>query len=174
MVDGGELDPVVADAWGYEPHFVPTITEIVNAGLAEKNKTASAASSEMGMSKQWLTDLANGDVQQFPKTVDSIRVLARYFGITEATIVLGYARSLGLNIPTSLSALAQRLPPEAYRLTETQVHAVRLMIKAMVEPDLASRWDVQSERDERLAAKRGTSKGQALRAKQDADAEDQQ
>ena len=67
-----------------------------------------------------------------PKT---IRAMARALSVTETTVVLAAARSLGLTIPLAdASRLAELLPPSAARLTKMQIAAVRQVVRAMVEP----------------------------------------
>lgn len=89
-------------------------------------------------SKRW-QQIATKVDPKFPDPA-TIRSIARALSVSETTVVLAAARSLGLTIPLAdASRLAELLPPSAARLTPMQVAAVRQVVRAMVEPmDIAA------------------------------------
>lgn len=89
-------------------------------------------------SKRW-QQIATKVDKNFPDP-PTIRAMARALSVTETTVVLAAARSLGLTVPLAdASRLAELLPPSAARLTAMQVAAVRQVVRAMVEPlDIAA------------------------------------
>lgn len=76
-----------------------------------------------------LQQLATKSLQNFPDP-DSIHSMARGFGVSEKSIVLAAAVSLGLDVETGQSRLETLLPPSAASLTDEQIQLVIGMIRS--------------------------------------------
>lgn len=123
--------------------------------------------------KRW-HQLATLPIRNFPDP-PTVRALSRALGVTETTVVLAAARSLGLEVSGSDNDLATLLPSRAGQLTAKQVAAVRQVVMAMAEPEddtgatvtrLPSRR--RESTPEERAAYEGMSEGRALRNRLDA------
>lgn len=111
-----------------------TLQELIAACKGDRSyDQLEAAGGGSPSSKRW-QQIATKVDRNFPDP-PTIRAIARALAVTETTVVLAAARSLGLTIPVAdANRLAELLPPSAARLTPMQVAAVRQVVRAMVEP----------------------------------------
>lgn len=166
----GELDGQ-ADA-----AFVPTLGDLVNAAV-DRGTNVTDLADAAGVNRSWIYKMRDNEVRGFPD-VENVEPFARVLGVRIETLLLAYAKSLGLPLRQGGSRLASLLPAEAAKLNEKQVEALVQVIRAMVPTDAEVIVPVRPARKRRsavdhipLAASKGTSKGRAVRESQDSDAE---
>lgn len=80
-----------------------------------------------------LQQLATRPVRNFPDP-PTIASLASGLGVSQRTVVLAAAESLGIDVGEGVGSLATLLPPSAADLTERQVAAVLGVVRAMADP----------------------------------------
>lgn len=116
---------------------VQTITELVKAqmdvtGRSYRDLEAESERSGHRVKFQTFQELGTVGPKSWPKSVDTIRGLARALGVTEQAIVLAFAKSLGVRLQRS-SALAQQLPAEADDLGPEMRTAILRVIRAAAQ-----------------------------------------
>ncbi len=110
---------------------VPTLQDLFD-GLDRSSHELQADSEDL-VSHQTFSDWRKGDVRRFPK-VETIQAGAATLGVDVTTLVLAFARTLGLEVDRESSRLETRLPPRAGDLTDRQVAAVVSVVDAMLNP----------------------------------------
>jgi len=80
--------------------------------------------------RQRLWQIATGAQKEFPKPA-TIRGLAHGLHVSQRTVVLAWAESVGLDASTNDTRLAQLLPPSAANLTDDQIAAVLATVRSM-------------------------------------------
>ncbi len=86
--------------------------------------------------RQRWQQIATMQQNNFPDPA-TIKTMARVLGVSEMTVVLAAARSVGLDTAGLDGPLALLLPPTTSQLTERQVAAVVNVVRAMLEPEPA-------------------------------------
>ena len=90
---------------------VPTIRDLIRAALDAGRTVRQLADDSGGRVKfQTFQELANHPPKQFPKEPKTIEGMSQALGIPPATVVLAYAKGLGIDVSTS-SSFVLRLPP---------------------------------------------------------------
>ena len=172
---------------------MPTIAELLTAYRdrtgASYEDMARKVDDEINRSR--MHQLATAPPKEFPKRARTVELLAQLLEVPVTTIVLAFAKGLGIPVQSSNTLLADTLPPGTDLLTAEDREVVRVVARALVDARhaLMSGRDTESfvgpfyERppitspepatveDYGLAARRGPSEGQRLRHEQDLDAE---
>ena len=84
---------------------------------------------------QSLQGWASAPPKAFPKKRETFEQLAEVLDTDVTTVVLAFARSLGLDVRASGPAADRVLPPDAERLTERQRAVLLSVVDVMVNPD---------------------------------------
>lgn len=165
---------------------VPTIGELITA---YRDRTGA---SYRDIARKVRDEIHSSAIQKLvvqpPKSFAEARtmeLLAEALDLPVATVVLGYAASLGIPVRDTAPELARRLPAGAADLSTRDVDAIIAVVKRFIEarneffhgarPETPGRpendpADIDPD-DYGLAARRGTSEGRRLREQQDRDAE---
>lgn len=81
---------------------------------------------------QTFQELANHDPRQFPKDVKTIAGMAQALHVTEAAIVLAYAKGLGVPVDGLNNTFALRLPADISSVEPEMQNAIINMARAAV------------------------------------------
>ena len=82
------------------------------------------------LSRQRWQQLAEDPIKEFPKP-DTIRAIASTLGVTESTVVLALAESLGIPM-TQSSRVAALLPAGVDRLSDAALRALLTLMRELV------------------------------------------
>ncbi|MFJ4284048.1 hypothetical protein ACIPY0_00215 [Paenarthrobacter nicotinovorans] len=114
-----------------------TITELIESertasGLSYRDLAARAIAAGYSLKFQYLNDLATTGPKSWPKNPDTIRALAVALRTSEKSVILAYARALGLEVRDSESPLANRLPAGTELLSPPMQDALIKLISAAI------------------------------------------
>lgn len=84
-------------------------------------------------SHQRIQQLASGAVKEWMEP-DNIRSLARGLGVSERTVVLALAESMGLQVAGD-SRISNYLPADTDSLTSRQMQALGNLVRSITDPD---------------------------------------
>lgn len=136
---------------------VPTISELVRGRLDQvgvSSYTLEDLSGAAGarVSRQQFDLLKDGDISTWPTQPEKIKGYAAALGVDERTVVLAFARQLGLDVEENQSALASMLPRTTERLTTAQSIAVADLVRVFTaqESGLGERLDLHGCSPEEL------------------------
>jgi hypothetical protein len=109
---------------------VPTIKDLIRVEL-DRGKSLRDLEVDSGGRVRFQTfqDLSNHPPKQFPKTVDTIRGMAQALQVDETTVVLAYAKGLGVDVSAG-STFALRLPPTVDQLDPQMQNALIALVRA--------------------------------------------
>lgn len=111
---------------------VPTIRELIQEAIdAGKSVRDLAADAGFRVKHQTFQELSKHAPKQFPKDAKTIAGMSLALGYPEATIVLAYAKGLGINVETD-SEFALRLPTGVDGLTPEMQSALVSVARAAV------------------------------------------
>lgn len=121
---------------------VPTISELVRGRLDSGYNTSELQEltsspelpNEARVQRQQFELLADGRVSSYPREPEKIRGYAAALGVDERTVVLAFARQLGLHVEDNQSPLASMLPRDAERLTMPQAIAIADLVRVFTMP----------------------------------------
>lgn len=121
---------------------MPSIRDLISEALAA-GKTVRELETDSGELVRFQTfqELSKHDPKQFPKELKTITGLAAALGVPETTVVLAYAKGLGVDI-NGPSPFALRLPPGVDSLDRDMQDAIVKLIRTAL---VASRRPYQSE-----------------------------
>lgn len=112
---------------------IPSISELIVEALdAGKSSRELSADSGGRVKFQTFQELSRQAPKQFPKDPKTVTGMAIALGYPEATIVLAYAKGLGIPV-TGLSAFALRLPTRVDELAPAMQSALITMARAALE-----------------------------------------
>lgn len=102
-----------------------------------------------------LQQLVRGTIKNFPDP-ETVVALAKGLRVTQSAVVLAAAKSLGLEVGTSMPRLVELLPARAGDLNEAQASAIAHLVMTIVDAAAASDeppadWGTVSEIQERRA-----------------------
>lgn len=121
-----------------EARQVPTIAELVkrrmDGGLSLTDLERLADS---GVARQQFDLISKGRVAAFPGTA-AIEATAKALEVDTRTVVLAYAKQLGLQIEEDRSPLATMLPANTADLTIPQAQAIAGLIRAFASPTMGA------------------------------------
>ncbi|MBX4168093.1 hypothetical protein K3M35_05350 [Rhodococcus sp. DMU2021] len=100
---------------------------------------------------QTFHELCTAPPKSWPKNVETIRGMAAALDVSETAVVLGYARSLGVEVQGE-SMLAQQLPASAGRLTPAQRNAIVSLIRAITTEGTHHGAGIEEEQEPRSQA----------------------
>jgi hypothetical protein len=149
VVDGRLGVPVERQQATRDRSEVSTIKDLIRAALAN-GKTVRQLEADSGGRVRFQTfqELSNAAPKNFPRDVhDTITGMAIALGVPEATIVLAYAKSLGVPVSTG-SAFAMRVPPGVDRLDPAVQDAALGLLRAVVRMEVTSQSPASPEVDE--------------------------
>lgn len=118
---------------GPDAASMPTVGDLVEAAIAKTSATR--LSEAMGVDRAWVYELRKNSVRNFPD-VENVQQYAKALGVEVETLILAFAKTLGLPLEGS-SRLAAFLPPEAKRLNDRQITALVELIRSMVTEEPA-------------------------------------
>lgn len=114
---------------------VPTIRDLIRSALDEgKSVRDLAADSGDRVKFQTFQELANHPPKQFPKDPKTIAGMAGALRVSETTVVLAYAKGLGIGISTD-SGFALRLPVGIDTVDPRMQDALIAVARAAVKSD---------------------------------------
>jgi hypothetical protein len=112
---------------------VPTIRELIRKALdGGKSVRDLAEDSGYRVKFQTFQDLSNHAPKQFPKDPKTITGMALALKVSETSIVLAYAKSLGITVATG-SNLSMRLPADVDKLSPDMQDAIVSVARAALE-----------------------------------------
>ncbi len=103
---------------------------------------------------QSLQGWAAAPPKAFPKKRETFEQLAQVLDTDVTTVVLAFARSLGLDVRATGPAADRVLPPDAERLTERQRAVLLSVVDVMVNPDAEDSGSVTGRDALRRVARR--------------------
>jgi hypothetical protein len=113
---------------------MPTIKDLIRAELDRgKSVRDLEADSDGAVKFQTFQELSSRPPKQFPKSVETIRGMARALRLDETTVVLAYAKGLGIDIHAG-SVFALRLPPDVDQLDPQMQNALIAVARAAAQP----------------------------------------
>lgn len=117
-----------------DPKTMPTIADLI-IGAQREGRSLRQLEEDSGYLVKYQTfgDLANHAPGEFPKSTKTIAGMARALRVPEATIVLAYAKSLGIPVDGNDSTFALRLPPDVASIEPEMQNALISMIRAAVK-----------------------------------------
>ncbi len=92
---------------------------------------------------QTFQELSNNAPKQFPKDIKTIKGMAEALRVSETTVVLAYAKGLGIPVRAD-SSFALRLPPRVDHLDPGLQDAIIRLARAAVQAQEASTGDGKS------------------------------
>ena len=84
------------------------------------------------ISKQQWGEYANGKFSNFPRPA-SIAAMARALGVTERTVLLAIAETLGLAVTDDQPLLVSMLPTEVRHLSDDAITSILQFVRLLVE-----------------------------------------
>lgn len=134
VVDGGLGRLVEHRTVGLDSSTMPTIRDLIRAELDRGKSVRDLEIDSGGVVKfQTFQELSNRPPRQFPKSVETIRGMARALRLDETAVVLAYAKGLGIDIRAG-STFALRLPPDVDRMPPQMQNALIAVVRAASEP----------------------------------------
>lgn len=140
---------VVVDGWGRslvergrargDSSDVPTIKDLIRVELDSGKSVRDLEVDSGGRVKfQTFQELSNRAPRQFPKAPETIRGMARALQVDETTVVLAYARGLGIDVAAG-SMFALRLPPGVDELDPQMQNALIGVVRAAATSGVRAR-----------------------------------
>lgn len=112
---------------------VPTIRDLIRDALDGGSSVRKLADDSNGLVKfQTFQELSNAAPSQFPKDIKTVRGMASALRVPESTIVLAYAKSLGIDVSVE-SGIAARMPKGADGLGIEMQNALVSIVRAAVK-----------------------------------------
>ncbi|MGV5046844.1 hypothetical protein [Rhodococcus pyridinivorans] len=132
---------------------MPTIGELIAAQMDATGRSYRELSKASGDRVKYQTfhELCTAPPKSWPKNVETIRGMAAALDVSETAVVLGYARSLGVEVQGE-SMLAQQLPASAGRLTPAQRNAIVSLIRAITTEGTHHGTGTEEEQEPRTQA----------------------
>jgi hypothetical protein len=129
------------DVQGAESSDVPTIASLLTAYRDRTGASYEEMSRRSGhvLSVARLQQLATTPPREFPKKTRTVAALAILLEVPESTIVLGFARSLGIPIRSTMPTLAVSLPPGTDDLMPEDRDAILAVVRQLVAARSAAR-----------------------------------
>jgi hypothetical protein len=118
-----------------ESETVPTIRDLIRAATDDEGRTFRQLEQDSGYLVKFQTfqDLANNAPKEFPKKTSTITGMAQALRITEAAVVLAYAKGLGIPIEGLTNTFALRLPSGVSTIEPDMQNAIINMARAAVK-----------------------------------------
>lgn len=115
---------------------VPTISQLIAAQMDATGRSYRDMSRASGsrVKHQTFQELRNTPPKSWPKNVETIRGMSAALDVTEKSIVLAFARSLGVEVAGD-SMLAHQLPRSAGHLGPSERNAIIALIRAITAKD---------------------------------------
>ena len=113
---------------------VPTIRDLIRSALDEGRSFRDLEQdSGYRVKSQAFHDLVKHAPKQFPKETKTITGMAQALNISEAAVVLAYAKSLGVAVDGIGNTFALRLPADVATIEPDMQNALISMIRAAVK-----------------------------------------
>lgn len=125
---------------------VPTIGELINEALDGSSVRKLEADSGYLVKYQTFQQLSKSAPDGFPKDTKTIRGMAIALKVPESTIVLAYAKGLGVDVSTE-SGIAARMPRGADALGIEMQNALISVVRAAVKMNGADHVDQPTSPD---------------------------
>jgi hypothetical protein len=140
------MAPVERQARSRDSTGVPTIKELIRAAL-DNGKTVRQLEADSGGRVRFQTfqEWSNAAPKNFPRDVhETITGMAVALGVTETTVVLAYARGLGVRI-AGASPFALRVPPGVDGVDAAVQESMLSLMRAIVRMETAAQSDAPSQ-----------------------------
>ncbi|UAW08298.1 immunity repressor [Gordonia phage Whitney] len=113
--------------------YVPTIRELIRTAL-DSGKSVRDLEADSGYRVKFQTfqELSNRAPKQFPKNPETVAGMAEALHCPEATIVLAYAKGLGIDVDTD-SEFAMRLPRGVDLLDTDMQNALLSVVRTAIK-----------------------------------------
>lgn len=119
---------------------MPTIRHLIRAELDSGKSVRELAEASGGRVKfQTFQELSSKPPKQFPKDPKTITGMALALHVPETTIVLAYAKSLGIHVSSAESAFSLRLPADVDKLSPAMQNAILSVARAATAETATSR-----------------------------------
>ena len=116
---------------------VPTIRDLIRSALDEGRSVRELERDSGDRVKfQTFQELSNHAPRQFPKDVKTIVGMAQALNVTEAAVVLAYAKGLGVPVDGLDNTFALRLPAGVAEIEPEMQRAIIGMARAAVKREL--------------------------------------
>jgi hypothetical protein len=150
VVDGGSWAVVDQRRIPRDRPEVPSIRELIRDALDAGRTVRQLADDSNGLVKfQTFQQLANQAPKEFPKQLKTITGMSLALNVPESTVVLAYAKGLGIKVTTG-SAFELRLPPGVDHIDPSVQDAIinltRTILRSSVDRgDGSERWPPNPE-----------------------------
>lgn len=113
---------------------VPTIRDLIRSAL-DSGRSVRDLEQDSGYRVKFQTfqELANHAPRQFPKETKTITGMAQALNVTEAAVVLAYAKGLGISVDGINNTFALRLPAGIASVEPEMQNAIINMARAAVK-----------------------------------------
>lgn len=118
-----------------DPLRVPSLPDLIDAYRRRTGHSYNdmAARVRGEITSQQLQKLAMEPIRQFPKKAGTVQLLSELLDVSVTTVVLAYARSLGLPVKQTGTMLEVTLPPGTEDLTVEDREAVRMITRQLID-----------------------------------------
>lgn len=132
LVDGWLVGGFVSDVDGSDAGDVHTISELIRSQMAVTGRSFRELEKASGHRVKYQTfqGLASAHPKSWPKNVETIRGIAQALDVDEMSVVIGFAKSLGVNV-SGASALVQQLPAGTESIPVRTRNALVSLIQAI-------------------------------------------
>jgi hypothetical protein len=140
---------------------VPTIKDLIRAAL-DNGKTVRQLEADSGgrVKFQTFQELSNNAPKNFPRDIsETITGMAIALSVPETTVVLAYAKSLGVRVDAGPS-FALRMPPGIDRVDHQVQDAMLGLMRAVVRVEVATQSAASAEGNQAEEVSRTPSAGQ--------------
>lgn len=114
--------------------FAPTIRDLIRNAL-DSGRSVRDLEQDSGYRVKFQTfqELANHAPRQFPKKAATITGMAQALNVSEAAVVLAYAKGLGIPVDGLNNTFALRLPADVALIEPEMQNAIITMARAAVK-----------------------------------------
>lgn len=108
------------------------LNELVRRAI-DGGRSVDGIAQAAGRDRKGIYPMLKGKTSAFPKP-ESVKPLADALGVSTTTLLLAYAKSLGIPVSVAAPTLAALLPPGVETLGAKQVDAILSVVRAMIDP----------------------------------------
>ncbi|MFC3299604.1 hypothetical protein ACFOD8_08270 [Arthrobacter agilis] len=105
------------------------------SGLSYRDLVERASKAGYSLKFQYVNELVVSGPKSWPKNPDTFRALAAILRVSEKSVVLAYAASLGLDVTDSTSPFATRLPAGTEKLSPSMQDALIAVVRAATQEE---------------------------------------